>query len=130
MDCALQQLPNGKWWCRDCDEDKKRLLPDRARRNCWANINKRGRPGTELHRILGWVHTKPTKDCNCAARAAEMDRNGPDWCEANIDTIIGWMREEAEKRELPFVRAGAALLVKWAIRRARRKARKHKEKKP
>ncbi len=32
--CTLQQLDNGKWWCEDCDENKLRLLPIKAKRNC------------------------------------------------------------------------------------------------
>ena len=43
-----------------------------------------------------------------------------DWCEQNIDTIVGWLREEAEKRKLPFVAVGAKLLVKRAIAAARK----------
>lgn len=84
-------------------------------------------PGTELKRILGWLHIKPTEDCQCEAHAAEMNKNGPEWCEENIDAIVGWMEQEAQKRCLLFVRPVAAGLVKLAIRRARRKARKHRE---
>jgi hypothetical protein len=51
-----------------------------------------------------------------------MDRNGCDWCEANIDTIVGWLREEATKRKLPFVDIAGRLLVKRAIRNARKAA--------
>jgi hypothetical protein len=50
-----------------------------------------------------------------------MDENGPDWCEENLETIVGWLQEEAKRRKLPFVRTGARLLVRYAIRRARKK---------
>jgi hypothetical protein len=49
-----------------------------------------------------------------------MDAFGCDWCEAHIDTIVGWLREEAGKRKLPFLDAAGRLLVKRAIYLARR----------
>ncbi len=51
-----------------------------------------------------------------------MDARGCEWCEANIDTIVGWLREEAEKRGLPFLDVVGRLLVRRAIRNARRAA--------
>jgi hypothetical protein len=49
-----------------------------------------------------------------------MDEQGCDWCEANLDEIVGWLREEATKRGLPFVDLAGRMLVKRAIRNARR----------
>jgi hypothetical protein len=49
-----------------------------------------------------------------------MDLSGPDWCAANIDTIVGWLREQAQARGLPFLDAAGRLLVRRAIRNARR----------
>jgi hypothetical protein len=51
-----------------------------------------------------------------------MDARGVAWCERNIDTIVGWLREEATKRKLPFVDIAGRLLVKRAIRNARKTA--------
>jgi hypothetical protein len=51
-----------------------------------------------------------------------MDAKGCEWCEANIDTIVGWLREEAEKRGLPFLDVVGRLLVRRSIRNARRAA--------
>jgi hypothetical protein len=48
-----------------------------------------------------------------------MDERGCDWCEANIDMIVGWLREEAANRKLPFVDAAGRMLVRRAIRNAR-----------
>lgn len=76
--------------------------------------------GTALKAILASVGIVATPDCSCNKRAAEMDRNGCDWCETNIDLIVGWLREEAEKRKLPFVDFAGRLLVKRAISNARR----------
>jgi len=79
-------------------------------------------PGTELKKLLVSVGITATPNCSCNARAADMDRNGVEWCESNIDTIVGWLREEAEKRGLPFLDAVGRLLVRRAIKNARRAA--------
>jgi hypothetical protein len=81
-------------------------------------------PGTELKKILaGWpFYLTSSPDCACNARAAEMDRNGPDWCEENIGTVCGWLREQAEARGLPFIDAAGRMLVRRAIANARRNA--------
>jgi hypothetical protein len=52
-----------------------------------------------------------------------MDQRGPDWCEENLPEVIGWLREAAEERGLPFVEAVATLFVRRAIAKARRAAR-------
>ena len=79
-------------------------------------------PGTELKKLLARVGITSTPDCSCNARAAEMDRQGVEWCEANLDTIVGWLREQAEARGLPFIDVAGRLLVKRAIQNARRNA--------
>jgi hypothetical protein len=79
-------------------------------------------PGTELKKLLAKVGIIAAPNCSCNARAAEMDARGCDWCEENIDTIVGWLREEATKRGLPFLDAAGRLLVKRAIRNARKAA--------
>ena len=52
-------------------------------------------PGTELKKLLSRIGITPKAGCKCLARAVEMDIRGCEWCEANIDTIVGWLREEA-----------------------------------
>jgi hypothetical protein len=79
-------------------------------------------PGTELKKLLARVGIAASPSCSCAARAREMNARGCDWCEANLDTLVGWLREEATKRKLPFVDMAGRLLVKRAIRNARRAA--------
>jgi len=80
------------------------------------------RPGTELKKLLaGWpFYITASPDCSCNARAAEMDRQGVEWCQANIETIVGWLREQATARGLPFFKAAARLLVRRAIANARK----------
>jgi hypothetical protein len=76
--------------------------------------------GSELKALLGRLGINAEPGCACESRANEMDRNGCDWCEANIPTIVGWLREEATKRGLPFVDVAGTVLVKRAISNARR----------
>ena len=87
-----------------------------------ANHHARGLPGTELKRLLKRFGIAATEGCKCTSRAAMMDRNGIDWCEANIETIVDWLQEEATRRKLPFVRLAGKTLVRLAIRAARRAA--------
>jgi hypothetical protein len=50
-----------------------------------------------------------------------MDEWGPDKCEKEIETILGWLKEEATKRRLPFVDMAGYILIKRAIYNARKK---------
>lgn len=83
-------------------------------------------PGTELTAILARFGIRPG-GCACKAMAAEMDRNGPDWCRSNIAKIASKMYQQAKKRKMllaslspPAIR----LLIRWAIHRAEAKAAK------
>lgn len=85
---------------------------------------KEGGPGTELKALLKtWFGIQATPNCSCNARAKEMDERGVEWCESpeGMATILGWLREQAEARKLPFVELGAKILVKRAISAAKRK---------
>jgi hypothetical protein len=79
--------------------------------------------GHFLSRSLSWFGLRGSKNCKCRARARLMDERGPDWCEENIPEVLGWLREAAEERGLPFVEAIATLFVRRAIAKARRSAR-------
>ena len=74
-------------------------------------------PGTELAKILHKLGVKGCSSCNKHAR--EMDNKGCDWCEQNEDVVVGWLRENAAKRRLPFVSFAAKRLIRYAIKRAR-----------
>ena len=80
-------------------------------------------PGTALKSLLAGVGITAAPGCSCNARAAEMDARGCDWVEANEDTVVGWLREEAAKRGLPFLEAAGRMLVRLAVRRARASSR-------
>lgn len=81
-------------------------------------------PGTELSKLLKRFGIEPTPTCQCRAKAAEMDAWGPDECEKpeRIEEVVAVMRAEAEARGLPFLDIAGRLLVRRAIRNARRAA--------
>ena len=81
-------------------------------------------PGTELKALLKKVGIAASPGCSCNTRAKKMDENEskePGWCEANLETICDWLQEEATKRKLPFSRMASKILVRQAIRNARKK---------
>jgi hypothetical protein len=77
-------------------------------------------PGTELKKLLARIGIVASPTCSCNRRAILMDLNGCDWCESNADTIVGWLREEAEKRSLPFFGFAGRAMLRMAIKNARK----------
>jgi hypothetical protein len=76
--------------------------------------------GTELKKLLGFAGISDNGCSLCIERAALLDAAGPDWVEQNIDIIVGWLREQATARGLPFLDVAGRMLVRRAIRNARR----------
>jgi len=69
-------------------------------------------PGSELKALLRQVGIVASQTCSCNARAAQMDVWGERECLKRIPEICGWLKEEAEKRDLWFFPpAGAALIL-------------------
>ena len=68
-------------------------------------------PGCQLRRTLSWFVRDDGK-CGCTEYAAEMDRDGPDKCEARIGEIVAHLVEQAAKKSV-FLGAvpSAAILV-------------------
>lgn len=55
-------------------------------------------PGTELARILHErFDIEVLTTCGCRGRIREMNWRGPQWCRENIETIIGWLHDGAQK---------------------------------
>jgi hypothetical protein len=81
-----------------------------------------GGPGTHLKALLRRIGITAKPNCPCNAHAAQMDRWGADECERRLDEIVGWLRDEAARRSLPFVELIARQVVLLAIRRARNAA--------
>jgi len=77
-------------------------------------------PGTMLHGMFSALGIKAGPNCSCKRHAIEMNTKGADWCEANIDTILGWLKQESEKRKIPFVETVARMVVNRAISKSRK----------
>lgn len=77
-------------------------------------------PGTILSGMISAMGIKSTPNCSCRRHALEMNQKGPDWCEENLGTILNWLEEESKKRNLPFVRTVAKMIVQRAINKSRR----------
>ncbi len=95
--------------------------------NGQASIIPIGGAGTELKNLIAKFGLQPGLNCKCGQHIREMDANGVEWCAENIDTITGWLREEAQRASLPFTEIGAKLLIKRAIRNARKKQKGEQE---
>ena len=110
---AEQQEKDGKL------PTKKPLKPNRTR--IIYDPKKHGKgPGTELKKILSKWGIKAKANCACNKNMKIMDESGPDWCDANLETIVDWIEKEAKKRSLPFLRIVGRKLVRMAIKRARK----------
>lgn len=77
--------------------------------------------GTELKKILSWMNIHASATCSCNKRAKYMNEQGIQWCKENIPTILSWLKEESEKRKLPFLEYVAKKIVKLAIYRAEKR---------
>ena len=112
MPCVVAQ--DGDAWTVDETHQSYPMEVRQAPPDCLA--------GTALKSLLASIGIASTPNCACNARARDMDTRGCDWCEQNMDTIVGWLREQAEARGLPFLDAVGRMLVRRAIRNARRAA--------
>lgn len=79
-----------------------------------------GGVGTEIKKILSRFGIVATPNCSCNRNAKQADQWGPDECEQRADEIIGWMRVEATKRRLPFFDPVGRMILKRAIKAARK----------
>jgi hypothetical protein len=122
--CNFTSNSNGEYLCVACGEvvrysgTMKLNKICRVRSTCFA--------GTELEMLLGRFGINASGDCKCRSRSALMNSSGCDWCEANIQEIVGWLRESAGERGLPFLDAAGRLLVRRAIANARREEARRK----
>ena len=119
--------------CKAClvaDKPNNQLPTEKQRRFVSPPIYAAGRlggPGTELKKLLSKLRLFSVGGCGCDNHAAEMDRRGPGWCRSNMELIVDWLEEEAEKRKLlAFTRTLAKGLVWCAIRRAEKLAAKQR----
>lgn len=112
--CQTSEAYRQNW-----DRHAKRQLGDtqpkvaRPQRQC-EKKSVRG-VGTYLRAILKRLGYKSKGACKCSERAREMNKNGIQWCKDNVDTIVGWLKEEAERQKVVFFERGARLIVWRAI---------------
>lgn len=122
MPCVVSQ--DGDEWTIDVDHHAYPRMP-KPGYSPQASSQPIGRgPGTELSKLLKKFGIEPTPTCACRAKAAQMDAWGPDECERpeRVEEVVAVMRAEAQARGLPFLDAAGRLLVRRAIRNARRNA--------
>jgi hypothetical protein len=77
-------------------------------------------PGSILHDMISAIGIKTTPSCPCVKHAIEMNEKGIEWCENNIDTIVGWLKEESNRRKILFIDTIARSIVKRAIKKSKR----------
>jgi hypothetical protein len=115
------EVAPGKWRhvCSVCDQAPSLTRTPNYMRKCIAisiaGGQSAGGSGTELKRLLSRVGIVAQPGCKCGQHADEMDRRGPDWCAANIDTTVAWMREEYDRRRAEHATAVAI----WKVQRLR-----------
>ena len=84
-------------------------------------------PGTILTGMISALGIKSTSNCACRRHALQMNNEGPDWCEQNIETILAWLKDESNKRKLPYVDTVARVMVNRAISKSRKLKAKEQE---
>lgn len=77
-------------------------------------------PGSILHGMFAALGIKSTPTCSCRRHAMEMNEKGIEWCEENLPTILSWLKDETQKRKLPWSETVASLVVKKAINRSKK----------
>jgi hypothetical protein len=79
--------------------------------------------GTILSNFLKKIGITSTPNCLCRQRAIEMNEKGTDWCLQNLDTIVEWLKEEADKRKYTYQDWCIKALVNRAIKRSIKKCK-------
>ncbi|MBT6169107.1 MAG: hypothetical protein HOH94_16710 [Verrucomicrobia bacterium] len=113
IDLPEKEYPGCGGSFRDAEEGKEKNMETRALPSG---------PGTELKKLLKIFGLPDRPGCKCNKRAKTMDSWGPDKCSEpeRLTEIIGWLKEEAVKQKVPFVEWAARVIVKRAIRNARK----------
>jgi len=111
--------------CRKPEFSSADVLPvQESAGESWKRVDRvdrsAGGVGTELTKLLHKIGITHKPGCQCGSRAALLDKMTPEQVAEKTDTVVGWMREEANRRGLPFLDLPARLLVKRAIRNARK----------
>lgn len=102
MSCVCRKLPDG------------RIQVDTSHPSYPAK--RKAGPGTALKVMLRRLGFHATTGCPCNDNARLMNAWGSDGCRQNIQTIVGWLKEEAKQRNIPAPEALLKTLVHAAIR--------------
>lgn len=125
MPCVVAQ--DGDQWTIDVDHIAFPRTPKPGHTTPAAQQPIGRGPGTELSKLLKRFGISPTPTCSCRAKAAQMDAWGCDEASKpeRIEEVVAVMREEAKARGLPFIDAVGRMLVRRAIKLARKNAVDH-----
>lgn len=132
VDCDLLKVSSTFNSCAACPLDKRKPIdPEKPVILVQISVSTkkpfksvyRGGPGTELKRLFSSFGFTPSSKCQCSARAYQMDRAGPDWCEEHIEEIVNWISVEWKRAHslLPFPSPMAWLAVQKAVALSREK---------
>lgn len=120
--CLFDPIDGG-WKCITCGRTVrlKSVKPPAANCRLVGPPPRREPVGTMLAGLIAWFGIRPGSNCKCEERKRELDRRGADWAEANIDTIVGWLREAHAEQGIviPFIEPAARLLVQRAVTQAK-----------
>lgn len=84
--------------CRICGRVKPVVFAKWPRMECRVM-----KCGSSLRAALQyWFGQAHTAQCGCGDRVAQMNAWGPKGCRENLDTIVGWLWEESQKRDWKF----------------------------
>jgi hypothetical protein len=89
----------------------------------WPMMDTEGLPcgcGQSLKASLKLIGIESSENCSCNQKAAQMDIWGPELCRENIETILDWLKEQADGRNMGslFVRPVVKMMVLRAIKHA------------
>ena len=102
---------------REQTDEQTAKLPDCPR----AAIAHAAGVGTQLKKLLARLGIQSPENCSCNARVDIMNTNGVGWCTQHTGEIVGWLKEEAARRGLPFLSFPAKILIERAIKIATRR---------
>lgn len=117
--CASCPLDRWGQWMR-CEPDATAPADPAQGFPTPVNPSKPAGVGTILKSTLAKFFIEAGPGCQCNARAAQMDQLGPDWCQEHLEEIVGWLKEEAARRRLPFFPPAARLLIRRCIAKSHR----------
>lgn len=81
----------------------------------------KGLVGTELKKLISWFPVPGKNGCRkCQSLERRMNNWGPDTCETKMDFILKKLSVAAARRKIPFSKMLVKILVRKAIRSARR----------